>query len=267
MAWVDNIARFSTAIRIVIVAAVHIVLLSWALTSKLVSRYTTPSTALSIELVELEPPPPQPSPKPEPEPDLQPERNPALAAGAEPRFDPPSEQAASDTQAARTPNTRASDPPLVENEGASAPEHPPILMQKDPGDSANDDSAAPLAAGGVSDEVTPAQIAGVLQQLGCQKLTHRTPEACPDTDAFTAWALNAERATVERNTDWDRTYRSESTIDTFYEREVRNRLHWPDRDLFADPMLLGAYNAERIRRGQEPLWSKEMRDGFRKSDD
>lgn len=110
------------------------------------------------------------------------------------------------------------------------------------------------------------QVAKVLQSLGCQKLAHKKDEKCQEKNAFEAADAATSRLIVERVDKSDPDYRSKSVIDKFYQREVAGRLHWPDPDLFAAPLPPGAYDAQRIRNGQEPLWSKEMRDGFRKQD-
>ncbi len=249
--------------RIGAVAALHLVILYWALMSKRVILSAAPPTSIAIEIVELPTPPPAPAPDPEPEPPPNPTPEPP---------DKPSPQPVIATPTPAPPTAPISNdpetPPAVEPSSRAMPERPTVLTQKDPATAPDAEAAAATPAENAdADTVTPDQMAGVLRQLECQKLTHRTVESCPRTDPFTAWASNTERARIERNTDWDRSYRSKSVIDKFYEREVRERLPWPDEDLFADPMAPGAYNAERIRRGQEPLWSKEMRDGFRKPDE
>ncbi|MCR9195164.1 MAG: hypothetical protein NXH88_10545 [Hyphomonas sp.] len=260
MVWVGKTVRLSTAIRTGSVAAIHFVLLALVLSAEIVIQDTARTPAITVEIVER--PPPSPAPTPEAEPSREPDPDPAEHAPPEPVVETPI-LAPPPAPKPIAPETSPVEPPLPAIE-----ERPAVLTQKDPTTAPDSEiAAAPPTATTGSDTVTPDQIAGVLRQLECQKLTHRTDESCPRTDPFTAWASNSERARVERNTDWDRSYRSKSTIDKFYEREVRGRLHWPDEDLFADPMAPGAYNADRIRRGQEPLWSKEVRDGFRKSDE
>ncbi len=251
MDWVGKSAHVTAATRVGGVIAIHCALLFWALTSEIKFQTPPPTASITIELVELEPPPAAPEPEPEPEPQPEPPAD-IPAAAPLPQPEPP---------------LREPDPSPPDISDNTASEHPPVLMQKERATLPDGVIPPPATTGSDVDAVTSGQIAGVLRQMECQKLTHRTSEDCPQTDPHTAWASNAARATVERNTDWDRSYRSKSTIDQFYEREVRGRLHWPDQDLFADPMPPGAYNADRIRRGEEPLWSKELRNGFRKPDD
>lgn len=275
MVWVGNTVRLSIAIRTGSVAAIHFALLAWVLTSKIVIQNTAPTPAISIELVEL---PPAPDPAPEPEQKVEPELDPEPEPIPKPRAKPTAARSQAASPSSPAEPSIGSEFPLeiLRSPEAPSPESPAplppalsiIQAQVEPTLTPEADFTAQLSPTNPGEEsATPAQIAGALRQLDCQKLTHRKHESCATTDPFTAWASNASRKTVERNTDWDRTFRSKSVIDNFYEREVRDRLHWPDEDLFADPMPPGAYNADRIRRGQEPLWSKEMRDGFRKADE
>ncbi len=275
MVWVGNTVRLSTAIRTGSVAAIHFALLAWVLTSKLVIQNNAPTPAISIELVEL---PPAPDPAPEPEQKVEPELDPEPATIPKPRAKPTAARAQTASPSSPADPSNGSEFPLeiLRSSEEPSPESPAPLSpalsipqaQVEPTPTPEAIFTAPLPPTNPGEEsATPAQIAGALRQLECQKLTHRKHESCATTDPFTAWASNAARKTVERNTDWDRSFRSKSVIDNFYEREVRDRLHWPDEDLFADPMPPGAYNADRIRRGQEPLWSKEMRDGFRKAEE
>ena len=77
---------------------------------------------------------------------------------------------------------------------------------------------------------------------------------------------NAKRAIPPERLFEDPRYIAKTVGDKIFEAEAAKRFLWPDADLFADPLPPGAYNARRIRNGQEPLWSQDMRDGFRKKD-
>lgn len=250
MSWGDWILRTHAAWRVGGVALIHAILLGWALTAQLTVQRTAPPESIEIEFAEIEiVPEPEPMPEPEPEPTPEPPPPP------KPEPAVPTLTLAPDLEPDVTPNPSDTPEILTQNVPAELPTaSAPANVDPSPGET--DKSSA----------VTDAEIASVLQQLHCQKLTHRKDEACPDADPFTASASVAARATVERNTEWDYSYRAQTATDKIYEQEVRGRLHWPDRDLFADPMPPGAYDAERIRRGQEPLWSQEMRDGFRKAE-
>lgn len=261
MVWDGVSLRWQAALRIAVIAAIHLAILSWIMASKFVIQSTAPPISFSIEIAEVTPLPEALMPEPEPEPDLLP---------VPPDAPSPAAVSTSPTSTPEpAPVAAPSEPPASEEpQTTDPPQHPDVLTHDETPSGSETNSAAPAPSTDAgTDAVTPDQIAGVLKQIECQKLTHRIDESCPYADEFAAWTANTERATVERNTEWDRSFRSKSTIDKFYEREVRGRLHWPDEDLFADPLPPGANDAARIRRGQEPLWSKEMRDGFRKSDD
>lgn len=261
MVWDGETLRWQAALRIAVVAVIHLAILSWILASKFVIQSTAPPISFSIEIAELTPLPEALMPEPEPEPDPPPSPPDARLPAAV--STPPNPAPASAPVAAPSEPPASEEPPT-----ADTPQHADVLTHDEMPAGSETNSAAPAPSTDAdTNAVTPDQIAGELRRIECQKLTHRVDESCPYADEFAAWAANTGRASVERNTEWDRSFRSKSTIDKFYEREVRGRLHWPDEDLFADPLQPGANDAARIRRGQEPLWSKEMRDGFRKSDD
>lgn len=114
---------------------------------------------------------------------------------------------------------------------------------------------------------TPEQLATVLAKSECLSLKrHPEEKDCPATDPFVAAAANAERAIPPERLFEDPRYIAKTASDKIFEAEAAKRFLWPDADLFADPLPPGAYNARRIRNGQEPLWSQDMRDGFRKKD-
>ncbi|MEM1147932.1 MAG: hypothetical protein AAGA72_11880 [Pseudomonadota bacterium] len=191
----------------------------------------------------LEPPSPPPEPKrepqPQPEPELEPER---------------------ETEPLATPEPRSNmDAPL-----------PEILTQSDP-EPAAPGAAAPSAAeaGHAATEhpilpATAADLAAVLKQTECLKLQRRDVDDCPPTDPFVAAAARAARALPEVFDRADPRPAISNVDEQFFNRAADARLHWPDADLFSGPMAPGAYNAQRIRQGLEPLWSDEMKEGFRK---
>ena len=90
------------------------------------------------------------------------------------------------------------------------------------------------------------------------------PDVQPDDP--TAAMASAERNLPQEHLFSDPRYVEKPVSDKRFEREAAQPFHWPDQDLFNAPMGEGAYNARRIRNGQGQLWSKEMRDGFRKLD-
>lgn len=226
----------------------------------------SPSTAaIEIELADLAPPSPpavETPPKPEirnEESVVRPLRNtppPADASSAvtEPASSPPSSTEPSET--AETPRP------------ASAPPSPPnsqeVLTQLE-----QDIWGAQTPSGGTtpgSGGVSSAQIATALQQAECLNLKRRTDETCPPEDPFEIALALEESAVPPERLAPDPRYVSLSVSDKIFQREAGNRFHWPDADMFTDPLAAGVYNARRIRNGQEPLWSQDMREGFRKEE-
>ncbi|MHA7899202.1 MAG: hypothetical protein ACX94B_05010 [Henriciella sp.] len=123
------------------------------------------------------------------------------------------------------------------------------------------------AQSGSDTRVTPGQLATVIAQSECLELKRQSEATdCPATDPFVAAMANAKRAIPPERLFADPRYIAKTVSDKLFEAEAANRFLWPDSDLFADPLSPGANNARRIRNGQEPLWSPEMRDGFRKPD-
>ena len=59
-----------------------------------------------------------------------------------------------------------------------------------------------------------------------------------------------------------------SAVEGFFAKQDEDPFMFPGMDaaLFTEGMAPGAYNAQRIRNGQDPLWDQEMIDGFRKAD-
>ncbi|MEL7040900.1 MAG: hypothetical protein AAGL90_05210 [Pseudomonadota bacterium] len=147
---------------------------------------------------------------------------------------------------------------------------PEILTQRDP------EPAAPGAAGpsaaeaghdGTEHPISPAtgaDLAAVVKHAECLKLQRRDVDDCPPTDPFIAAAARAARALPEVFDRADPRPAISNVDEQFFNRAAEARLHWPDDDLFSGPMAPGAYNAQRIRQGLEPLWSEEMKEGFRK---
>lgn len=252
MAWAERSLPYRRVGTIALITLLHVGALSWAASLKIYAPSSLPRDSLLVEFADIILPEPEPDPiaPPEPEP-VAPEPDPQPPEPTEAVETPPD-----------PPMPNPVQEPLSEPATAVSDETPSVLTQNPTEAAANlSDQSAP--EGGA---ITDAQIAGVLQQLNCQKLRHRPGEICPQTDPFDAAASVASRLQVERVYKYDPDHVSKTVSDKVYEREVQSRLHWPDPDLFADPLPPGAYGAQRIRNGQEPLWSKEMRDGFRKDE-
>lgn len=259
MAWWRSSAGIRSVSIAMVVTAVHVVLAVIFLNQKLAPMVSLTPEILEIELAELAPEveaPPEPiAPVPDPEPIITEETPPPVLSPPEPSSPLP-------TDPAPTPDPQPTEPQtqtvLTQLEAA------PSGVAPTPSGS----GASEAATGETTeDSVSSAQVASALKQMHCLKLKRHEEGACQPTDPFTAAMANAERAIPEERLFGDPRYVEKSVSDKRFEREAAERFNWPDEDLFTDPMGEGAYNARRIRNGQEPLWSKEMRDGFRKSDD
>lgn len=242
-----------------IVTAAHVTLAAVLLSQRLTPMSAFDPTILEIELAELAPeietPPEPPAPLPHPKPVLSEETPPPAPPPPEFPTPPPTDSAPAPKPQPAEPQTQT------------------VLTQLD--DAPSGFATAPNAGAAVEtssdapsgETVSQAQVASALKQMHCLKLKRHEEGACPPPDPFAVATANAERAIPEERLFGDPRYVEKSVSDKIFEKEAANRFHWPDEDLFNDPMARGAYNARRIRNGQEPLWSKEMRDGFRKSED
>lgn len=213
---------------------------------------------LVIELADLAPEieePPEPvEPLVEPKPTVDTVPPPAVQLQIEPRSAPPQGPAPE-----AEPQPAESQTPTILTQLDTAPAGPAPA----PNSAAAIDTPSGETAG---DAVTPAQIASALGQMNCLKLKRHEEGSCPPPDPFAVAIASAERDIPPERIFGDPRYISKTVSDKVFEEEAANRFLWPDEDLFTDPMAPGAYNARRIRNGQEPLWSQEMRDGFSKSE-
>lgn len=166
----------------------------------------------------------------------------------------------------------APDPATANEPQRAEPQTPTVLTQLDaasvgPAPDPSSAAAGETPSGETSGHaVTPAQIASALEQMHCLKLKRHEEGACPPPDPFAVAMAAAERDIPPERLFGDPRYIAKTVSDKIFEAEAANRFLWPDEDLFSDPLAPGAYNARRIRNGQEPLWSQDMRDGFRKSE-
>lgn len=256
MAWAQRTLPYRRIGTIALITILHVGALSWAASLKIYAPSTSPRESILVEFADIMLPEPDPIAPPEPEPEPQ---------RVAPEFDskPPEPIEAPETPP-EPPTSGPVQEPLSEPATKPAVETPNVLTQNatDMDTGMSDRSAS---EGG---SVTDAQIASVIQQLGCQKLRHRPDETCPDRDPFdVAAATEARQAAAPEgapNSPW-----APRDHYAYIRRQVTssvfNKFNMTP-DLFADPQPPGAYNAERIRNGQEPLWSEDMRDGFRKEE-
>ena len=247
MAWWKGIASARIAWIVVTVTATHVALAAILLSFSVPAPLIADQDVLEITIADFEPPPPEPEPEPEPDPE------------------PP--------RVAETPQASVQSEPAPPPSPAQPSPELDVLVQRDPADSADIASAQSPTSDTPSDtpagdgRVTPGQVANILAHANCLKLKRHEEGACPPVDPFDAAIAAAERdIPPEQLYRSDPRYVAQTVDDKMFEAEAAKRFHWHDEDLFTDPLAPGTYNARRIRNGQEPLWSQEIRDGFTKDD-
>jgi hypothetical protein len=177
-------------------------------------------------------------------------------------------------QPSETRPAAPSPPPEITPE--PAPVQPEVLTQLTPAAAPEETVPAPPAANSdpasspsdTANTVSKTQLASVLQLTQCQKLDRETARDCPETDSFDRALALAERSQKPPEPARVTFYIERNVLEHAFSQNDRAPHLFPgmDGDLFADPLPKGAYNAEQIRNGLAPLWSKEMKDGFRKPD-
>lgn len=250
MAWWSWLDRYRGACIIAAVTAVHVIVLGTALSVALETPLPREVEYLEIEIAELAPPEPEIEPQIEPDTEL------------EPMIEPP----------APLPEAAPASQPITQPQASPTTSTPSVLTQLEPSASSEGISpampAAPTNSTTSSDVATPDQIANVLRQARCQKLQNRRDDDCDRQDPF---------AIAQANTERNGTPQDQAPDSPFVVLSRQERLTYQVQgstfeklgmtgDLFVDPLVPGAHTARRIRNGQEPLWNKDMRDGFSKSD-
>lgn len=241
--WVKNLGQRRFWV-IGAVTVVHAVLLVWALTLPMTPSNWTPPNAIEIEFAEarLPDPPPTPEPPPEPLPD------PVVA---------PAPRSVEQEQTAPSSQT-----PLTT---------PSVLTQNAP----TDEGSVAITAATAQDAADPSEVidrqtvATVLQSVACQKLTMTRDETCPKLDPFdVADAARARAEAPPSGAALIGDYGPKSMLESFMNQKDRAPFIMPgmSADLFTEGMAPGAYDAQRIRSGREPVWSQEMKDGFTRDD-
>lgn len=214
-----------------LVALAHAALLSWVLSQSVGKSASPVLETLDIAFAEV-------SPLPEPEPVIQ--KAPLGAPRSNPSVAP----------------ARSSKIVLTQLESDISP-----IAAPQTSDPAPSDDAAPT--------VDPSALAAVLRRTECQRLSFKAKEDCPKADPFAAAeASMGQQAAASASAQLAGDYGPKSMLEGFFSQRDRVPYLMPgmDGDLFSPGMAPGAYDAQRIRNGQAPLWSKEMRDGFSKED-
>lgn len=216
-----------------LVALAHAALLSWVLFQSVGRSVSPVLETLDISFAEV-----LPLPEPEPEPEVP--TAPLVAASSNP-------------SAAPAPSSKTV---LTQLESDNAPDAAPQTS-----DPAPSEDTAP--------RVDPSALAAVLQRVECQRLSFKVDEDCPKADPFAvAEASIARQAATPASAQLAGDYGPKSMLEGFFSQRESDPYLMPgmDGDLFTPGMAPGAYDAQRVRNGQAPLWSQEMKDGFRKED-
>lgn len=227
---------------IALITGAHVVALWGLLSLRPVPPLYQAPPALEIELATLPPEPIAPPPEPEPTP----VREPAPVSTPTPEPAPPSApEAAPATSEPSTPNVLTQLGEAAPND-LSAVAAPPVAL-----------ADAPLTMG---------QIQHVLKQAECQKLTRQRDPDCAPEDPFEIALASAARQAQPPEGAPDSPFATISDYDRLSYQTGASTFGslGMSGDLFVDPMPDGAYTAQRIRNGREPIWSNEMKDSFRK---
>lgn len=240
MAWWKGTRRYRSAAIVIGVTIAHAGAISLTVSYVFKAPSVFEPVALEIELAELE------LPAIELEPAVEPER-----------------VAPAETGVNEAPQAAQERPPmeaLTQLETAATAElrAPELSSQKPPSNTVSDKA----------NTASLAQIASILEQANCGKLKRRDETDCDPPDPFAVAASNAARQGEPLEQAPDSPFAEVGRQDrlAFQVGAETFKKFGMTGDLFVDPMAPGAYNARRIRNGQEPLWSQEMRDGFRKSE-
>lgn len=224
-----------------LVALAHVALLSWVLSQSVGNSVSPVLETLDIAFAEV-------LPLPEPEPELEPEPEPEPVVQEAPLVAP-----RSDPSVAPAPSPKTV---LTQLQSDASPAVAPQTS-----DPAPPDDPAPTVDTGA--------LAQVLQRAECQRLSLKAKDDCPKADPFAvAEASMARQGSAPTSAQLAGNYGPKSMLEGFFSQRDNVPYLMPgmDGDLFTAGLAPGAYDAQRIRNGQAPLWSKEMRDGFRKED-
>lgn len=150
-----------------------------------------------------------------------------------------------------------------------AASQPSILTQLETADPAFEAVDMPSTRSDVPPVVEADVIRTVLQNMSCQRLTMRRDEACPSLDPFEIAAASEARQTAPPAAPLlVGDYGPKTALERFASQNDRDPYLMPgmSADLFSDGIPSGSYNAQRIRNGRAPIWSKEIEQGFRRED-
>ena len=162
-------------------------------------------------------------------------------------------------------------PKPVQTESAQAPLSNVTNLIESP-DVSETVVAAPNTEAQSSDQPTTnlAQAAETLRRLECAKLSYKRREDCPPPDPFAAADAQQrlrEPAQANRFSALDpNAYGPKTSIEKWAAKNddfAPVSLFGEDNSIFLDTMAPGAYNAQRIRNGERPIWDKDIEDALR----
>ena len=128
--------------------------------------------------------------------------------------------------------------------------------------------APPQQVIGQGDVATPAQterVSEVLTRLDCAILTRGRDKDCPEVDPFIQAETDLLRS--EQNTTGilaitdASAFGPQTNIEKWAAKNdgfTPTSLFGEDNSIFIDPMAEGAYNAQRIRNGDNPIWDRDI---------
>lgn len=118
---------------------------------------------------------------------------------------------------------------------------------------------APTARQGPDDAATDAQAAYALRSFRCGQLGRDKSDECDDIPLSPGEPLPDDSGGA-RFVQLDPFPFEKNAVETFFSQDEREPYLMPGMsgEMFADPMARGAYNAERIRNGQTPIFDRKL---------
>ncbi|MEM1037551.1 MAG: hypothetical protein AAGI14_12415 [Pseudomonadota bacterium] len=115
-----------------------------------------------------------------------------------------------------------------------------------------------------------AQAAEALRRLECAKLSYERREDCPPPDPFAAADAQQRLREQAQETQFSaldpNAYGPKTSIEKWAAKNddfAPVSLFGEDNSIFLDTMAPGAYNAQRIRNGERPIWDKDIENALR----
>ena len=243
MTWAGLITQYRIPVAIAVAGLGHAAVAAFVLALPVPVVVDTVAV-LPVELVILPPPPPEPEPKPEASPEEIPDRE--TPAAPVPDLAPGRQAPGPDPAAPPTPFVSLSDERDPEER---------IVPPRSAGSNQAQDEGGEAAE-------TAKGVQMALRRVACRKLVEVPDPTCPKGDPF----YEKEQIMTLRNAPPMRRTgvgppRPGNYVEAFLERNKGwqpTMLGGEDNSLFIDPLRKGAYNAQRIRRGEAPIWDSDL---------